>query len=74
MKEAVSLTRAIMQFSLFSDALCKLTYHVVDVVDVAIDVAEASILVVIILANVWATSSIWVTSIVPEGAHFLHQT
>jgi len=71
--EAVSLTRAIIQFSLFSDALCKLTDQV-DVVDVAIDVAEASILVVTILANVWATSSIWVTSIVPEGAHFLHQT
>ena len=73
MNEAVSLTRAIIQFSLFSDALCKLTDQV-DVVDVAIDVAEASILVVTILANVWATSSIWVTSIVPEGAHFLHQT
>jgi len=43
-------------------------------VDVAIDVAEASALVVIILANVGATSSICVMSIAPEGAHFLHQT
>jgi len=63
-----------MQFSLFSNALCKLTDHVVDMVDVAIDVAEAGALVVIILANVGVTSSICVMSIVPEGAHFLHQT
>jgi len=70
----MSLTRAITQFSLFSDALWKLTVHVVDTVDVAIDVAEGSILVVIILADVWGTSSICIMSISPEGAQLLHQT
>jgi len=61
-----------MQLFLFSDALCKLIDYVVDVVDVAIDVAEAGALIVTILAYVWGTSSICVVSIVPEDAHFLH--
>jgi hypothetical protein len=65
--EAVSLTRAITQFS---DALCKLT---VDMVDVAIDVAEAEALVVVVLAHVRGTSSVCVGSIVPERAQFSHQ-
>jgi len=66
-KEAMSLTRAITQFS---DALCKLT---VNVVDVAIDVAEADALIVAVLADVGGTSSVCVGRIVPERAQFSHE-
>ena len=67
----MSFTRAITQFS---DASCRLTDHVIDMVDIAIDVAEANVLVVVILAHFGGTSSVYARSSSPEGAQFLHQT
>ena len=43
-------------------------------VDIAIDIAEANVLVVVRLAHVRGTSSVYARSIVLERAHFLHQT
>jgi len=43
-------------------------------VDVTLDVAEADALVVVILAHVGGTSSVYARSIAPDRAQFLYQT
>jgi len=70
LKLHMSLTRS----GVFSDALsplCKLGDHVVNVVDVTVDIANAVVLVVI-LAHVWGR--LCVRSITLERAQFLHET